>query len=98
MSYSERRKEMIMAVLDERAADLDRAVEELGSFFDHLRQVGIRGLIAENTNDADYSTPPKNRVPPADPASRGGSSSDAEERTLASSPSASSGRTPDTDC
>ena len=73
MSYVERRKELLMAMLDERAKALDEAADELGSFFDHLRQVGIRGYIAEHTNDADYATPPENREPPVDSASCGGS-------------------------
>ena len=97
MSYEERRKELLMAVLDERAKALDEAAEELGSFFDHLRQVGIRGFIAEHTHDGDYGTPPENRVPPGDSASSYSRPADAEERTLAPSPGASAGGAIDTD-
>src|SRR5207302_1286275 len=50
-SYRERRKELLLALLDEHGDSLDNAVEELGRWVDHLRQVGIRGFIAEHTND-----------------------------------------------
>jgi hypothetical protein len=40
---------------------LDRAAEEMGRFFDHLRQVGIRGYVAENANDPDYVRAPEHR-------------------------------------
>jgi hypothetical protein len=53
-SYRERRKELLLALLDEYTDDVDRAAEELGTFFDHLRQVGIRGLVAERLSDGDY--------------------------------------------
>ena len=58
-SYQRRRKEAVMALLSERADELDRAADELGKFFDHLRQVGIRGFVAEHTMDSDYARPPK---------------------------------------
>ena len=60
-SYRERRKELLLALLDQHADDLDRAADELGKFFDHLRQVGIRGLVAENAMDADFATSPEHR-------------------------------------
>ena len=56
-SYQERRKELLLALLDEHADSLDNAVEELGRMVDHLRQVGIRGFIAEHTNDEDFTYP-----------------------------------------
>ncbi len=59
-SYRERRKELLLALLNEHADSLDTAVEELGKWVDHLRQIGIRGFIAEHTNDNDYM-----RVTPA---------------------------------
>lgn len=62
--YRKRRKELILAMLDEQADDLDRAVEEIGRFFDHLRQVGIRGFVAENALDTDYATMPEYRSDP----------------------------------
>ena len=54
-SYRERRKEMLLALLDEHADSLDNAVDELGRWVDHLRQVGIRGFIAEHTGDEDFT-------------------------------------------
>ena len=59
VSYRERRKELLMAVLDQYAGDLDRAADEIGKFFDRLRQIDIRGLVAENTMDADFATLPQ---------------------------------------
>jgi hypothetical protein len=32
-----------------------------GAFFDHLRLVGVRGLVAEQLNDADYLHRQKDR-------------------------------------
>lgn len=55
MSYRERRKELLLALLDQHADKLDAAVDELGRWVDHLRQVGIRGFITENTNDRDFA-------------------------------------------
>lgn len=54
-SYRERRKDLVLALLDDHADRLDKAADELGALFDHLRQVGIRGFIAEHTNDADFA-------------------------------------------
>ncbi|MGH9015361.1 MAG: helix-turn-helix domain-containing protein [Acidimicrobiia bacterium] len=66
-SYRQRRKELLLALLDEHGDDLDRAVDELGRWFDHLRQVGIRGFVAEHTNDADYvrSGPDEDQTAPS---------------------------------
>ena len=58
---SDRRKELLMAMLDARADDLDCAADEIGRFFDHLREVGIRGFVADNALDADYTTLPPYR-------------------------------------
>lgn len=65
-SYRQRRKDLLLAVLDEHADDLDRAAEEIGTFFDHLRQVGIKGFVAENTMDDDFVTRPEYRSSDAD--------------------------------
>jgi transcriptional regulator with XRE-family HTH domain len=54
-NYRERRKELLLALLDEHADSLDNAVDELGRMVDHLRQVGIRGFIAEHTGDEDFT-------------------------------------------
>ncbi|HTW08422.1 MAG TPA: hypothetical protein VME46_12975 [Acidimicrobiales bacterium] len=61
-SYQQRRKEMLLALLDKYTDDVDRAADEIGTFFDHLRQVGVRGLVAERLNDADYLQPPPHRT------------------------------------
>jgi hypothetical protein len=63
--YPTRRKELLLAMLERHGDNLDAAADELGTFFDHLRQVGIRGFVAENANDSDYTVPPKK------PAGRG---------------------------
>jgi transcriptional regulator with XRE-family HTH domain len=54
-SYKERRKEMLLALLDNHADEFDNAVDELGKWVDHLRQAGIRGFIAEHTWDDDFT-------------------------------------------
>ena len=53
-SYRQRRKEMLLALLDQYTDQVDRVEEEIGAFFDHLRQVGVRGLVAEHLSDGDY--------------------------------------------
>lgn len=58
--YRHRRKEMLVALLAEHADQVDAAAEEIGAFFDHLRQVGLRGLLAEKANDPELA-----QVPPA---------------------------------
>ena len=57
-SYRERRKQMLLALLDQYTDRVDKAAEEIGAFFDHLRHVGVRGFVAENLNDPDYQDPP----------------------------------------
>jgi transcriptional regulator with XRE-family HTH domain len=54
-SYKERRKEMLLALLDQHADSFDTAVEELGRTVDHLRQVGLRGFLAESTYEDDFT-------------------------------------------
>jgi hypothetical protein len=56
--YRHRRKKMLLALLAEHADRVDEAADELGAFFDHLRQVGIRGLLAEKANDPDLAHAP----------------------------------------
>jgi transcriptional regulator with XRE-family HTH domain len=60
-SYQERRKEMLLALLDQYTDQVDKAAEELGAFFDRLRLIGVRGLVAENLNDPDYQHSPERR-------------------------------------
>lgn len=59
--YRHRRKQMLLALLDDYADQVDSSAQELGVFFDHLRQVGIRGLVAEQLGDADYLPPAAGR-------------------------------------
>lgn len=62
-SYKEKRKDLLLALLDDHADDLDEAADRLGEFFDHLRQVGIKGFVAENTLDDDFITKAEHRTP-----------------------------------
>lgn len=57
-SYKERRKELLLALLDQHGDTFDTAIDDLGRVIDHLRHVGIRGFLAENTNDDDFTTAP----------------------------------------
>lgn len=57
--YQHRRKEMLLALLAQHADGVDAAADEIGAFFDHLRQVGIRGLLAEKLNDPDLTSEPQ---------------------------------------
>lgn len=66
-SYTERRKELLLAMLDQHADRLDHVADEMGAFFDHLRQVGIRGFVAEKTNDDDFARPSRTRRHQAPP-------------------------------
>jgi transcriptional regulator with XRE-family HTH domain len=56
--YRHRRKEMLLALLAEHADRVDEAADEIGAFFDRLREVGIRGLLAEKANDPDLALAP----------------------------------------
>jgi hypothetical protein len=60
-SYRERRKEMLLALLDDYSDPVDKAAAEVGQFFDHLRAVGMRGFVAEKLNDRDYTLGPEAR-------------------------------------
>jgi len=70
LDYPTRRKELLLAMLDAHADRLDHAAEEMGRFFDHLRQVGIRGYVAENANDRDFMFPPTTPASPAKKTAR----------------------------
>ena len=54
-SYRERRKELVLALLDEHSDKFDKDIEEVGRIVDHLRQVGLRGWVAEKTGDEDFT-------------------------------------------
>jgi transcriptional regulator with XRE-family HTH domain len=64
-SYRQRRKEMLLSLLDKYGDGVDKAADELGAFFDHLRLVGVRGLVAEELSDADYQNRPEPEGRPA---------------------------------
>ena len=46
-SYRETAQDILLALVDREADRLDKAADEFGAFFDHLRRVGIRGFVAE---------------------------------------------------
>ena len=48
---------MLLALLDQYTDRVDQAADELGAFFDHLRLIGVRGLVAEQLNDPDFQHP-----------------------------------------
>ncbi len=73
-SYKERRKEMLLALLDQHEDSFDNAVEELGKWVDHLRQAGLRGFIAEHAQDDDFT-----RARPAEGEDDAAPSSTADE-------------------
>jgi hypothetical protein len=54
----QRRKQVLLALLDQHGDGVDKAADELSAFFDHLRLIGVRGLVAEQLSDADYQSPP----------------------------------------
>jgi hypothetical protein len=62
--YRDRRKELLLALLDQDADNLDKAANELGALFDRLRTTGIRGFFAEKLNDPDYVRQPQHRQAP----------------------------------
>lgn len=64
--YRHRRKQMLLALLNDYADQVDSSADQMGRFFDHLRQVGIRGLVAEQLGDADFlaATPAGHRKAP----------------------------------
>ena len=45
VSYRERRKQMLLALLDQYGDRVDQLPEEIGAFFDHLRLVGSGALL-----------------------------------------------------
>ena len=61
--YRHRRKQILLALLDDYADSVDATAEQMGQFFDHLRQVGVRGLVAEQLRDPSYLSSPPARPP-----------------------------------
>ena len=58
MSDRSHRKELLLAMLDQRSDRLDKAAEEIGEFFDNLRRIGIRGLVADEAMDPGFLARP----------------------------------------
>lgn len=82
-SYRERRKKLLLALARQHADGFDVAVEKLGRTFDHLRQVGFLGFLAETTNDRDFG-----RVPlPSAPNESEPAGSSQEEQVAPAAPS-----------
>ncbi len=82
-SYRQRRKQLLLALLDQYTDDVDRAADEMGAFFDHLRQVGVRGLVAEQLNDGDYIglPEPEASTEARKPTRKGGTGGGSQPRT-----------------
>lgn len=60
-SYKQRRKELLLALLDEYADGFDDAIKNIGEIVDYLRLAGLRGYVAAKTNDHDLSYRPEHR-------------------------------------
>jgi transcriptional regulator with XRE-family HTH domain len=60
-NYRDRRKELLLDLVDHQADELDRAAEEVGKFFDYLRQLGVRGMLAAKLVDSDFVAQPDDR-------------------------------------
>ena len=60
-SYKKHRKELLMALLEGMADEVDQAFDTISKFADLARQTGIRGYIAEQANDPDFAVPSVNR-------------------------------------
>ena len=61
-TYKQRRKELLMALLEGMADEVDEAFDTISKFADQGRRAGIRNHIAELANDPDFAIPPENRV------------------------------------
>jgi transcriptional regulator with XRE-family HTH domain len=70
--YRHRRKELLLRLLDQYADRVDASADELGEFFDHLRQVGIRGLLSEQLGDPDLMMQPERPTGRAKPKPEAG--------------------------
>ena len=67
-TYKQRRKELLMALLEGMADEVDKAFDTISKFADLARQAGIRGYIAEQANDPDFAVAPENRPSVSDDA------------------------------
>jgi transcriptional regulator with XRE-family HTH domain len=60
-NYRTRRKELLIALLDQYSDDFDKAADDLGEIVDQLRQLGLKAFVASTMNDRDYSASPELR-------------------------------------
>lgn len=68
-SYRDRREALLLALLDRHADGVDEAAESLADFFAHLRQIGIRGYIAEATGSEAFLRAPGDNTTTTDETS-----------------------------
>jgi transcriptional regulator with XRE-family HTH domain len=59
--YRTRRKDLLIALLEQYSDDFDKSIEELGTIVDRLRQAGLRGFVSSTMNDPDYGLRPEDR-------------------------------------
>ena len=59
--YRTRRKDLLIALLEQYSDGFDKSIDELGAIIDKLRQVGLKGFVASTMNDPDYSLPAEHR-------------------------------------
>ena len=59
--YRTRRKDLLIALLDQSSDKFDKAADDLGAIVDQLRQLGLKAFVASKLNDPDYSASPKHR-------------------------------------
>jgi transcriptional regulator with XRE-family HTH domain len=59
--YRTRRKDLLIALLEQYSDDFDKSIDELGTVVDRLRQVGLKGFVSSTMNDPDYGLPPEHR-------------------------------------
>ncbi|MGB9111224.1 MAG: helix-turn-helix transcriptional regulator [Acidimicrobiales bacterium] len=59
--YRTRRKDLLIALLDQSSDEFDKAADDLGAIVDELRQLGLKAFVASKLNDPDYSASPEYR-------------------------------------
>jgi transcriptional regulator with XRE-family HTH domain len=59
--YRTRRKDLLIALLDQSSDKFDKAADDLGAIVDQLRQLGLKAFVASKLNDPDYSASPEYR-------------------------------------
>jgi transcriptional regulator with XRE-family HTH domain len=59
--YRTRRKDLLIALVDQYSDGFDKAADELGAIVDQLRQIGLKAFVASTMNDPDYGLRPEDR-------------------------------------